>query len=131
LSDFNPELEQFAMDARRSPKRVINAHPPDQCAQLHLDLRSPSQRVRSPTPKATKARSMPTHQHLGTDDRENLQDRRKPPIQLNKKPTIAVEPWPTAHLALQNDQPMAEHRILSFKPALRLEWRGKNPQNET
>jgi hypothetical protein len=67
-----------------------------------------------------------------TDDRENLQDRRKPPVQLNKKPTIVVrEPWPTAHLALQNDQLMAEHRILSFKPALRLEWRGQNPQNET
>src|SRR3954469_21122820 len=26
------------------------------------------------------ARPMPTHQRLGTDDRENLQDRRKPPI---------------------------------------------------
>ena len=38
--DLKPEIEQFAMDARRSPKRVLDAHPPDQCAQLHLDLRS-------------------------------------------------------------------------------------------
>jgi hypothetical protein len=33
-------LEQFAVDARRSLQRVLNAHPPDQCAQLHLDLPS-------------------------------------------------------------------------------------------
>jgi hypothetical protein len=25
---------------------------------------------------------------------------------------------------------MSEHRILSFKPALRLEWRGQNPQSK-
>ena len=31
---------------------------------------------------------------------------------------------PTLHLTPQNDQLMLEHRILSFKPALRLEWRG-------
>jgi hypothetical protein len=32
-------------------------------------------------------------------DRENLQDRRKLPIQVNKKPTIAVhEQWPTGLL---------------------------------
>jgi hypothetical protein len=74
---------------------------------------------------------MPTHERLGTDDSENLQDRRKPTIQLNKKPTIAVrEPGPAAHLAPQNDQLMSEHRILSLEPDLRLEWRGQNPENE-
>src|ERR1700716_383223 len=120
------------MDTRRAPKRIFDAHPPDQNAQLRLDLRSPSQWARLPTPVAAKAGPVPTHQRLGTDDRENLQDRRKPPIQLNKKPTIVVrQPWPTAHLAPQNDQLMSEHRILSFKPALRLESRGQNPQNET
>jgi hypothetical protein len=41
LSDLKSELEQFAMDARLYPKRVINAHPLDQCAQFQLDLRSP------------------------------------------------------------------------------------------
>ena len=42
LRDLKPELEQFAMDARRSPKRVLDAHPPDQRAQVRLDLRPPS-----------------------------------------------------------------------------------------
>src|SRR5258706_647826 len=93
------------MDTRRAPKRIFDAHPPDQNAQLRLDLRSPSVWARLPTPVAAKAGPVPTHQRLGTDDRENLQDRRKPPIQLNKEPTIVVrQPWPTAHLAPQNDQ---------------------------
>ena len=43
LSDLKPELEQFAMDARRSPERVLNTHPPDQEAEVRLDLRPPSQ----------------------------------------------------------------------------------------
>jgi hypothetical protein len=31
----------------------------------------------------------------------------------------------------QDDQLMSEHRILRFKPALRLEWRGQDGQGET
>jgi len=64
---------------------------------------------------------MPTHQRLGTDDRENLQDRWKPSIELDQEPTIIVrEPHPAPHPTPQNDQLMAERRILGFKPQLRL-----------
>jgi hypothetical protein len=35
------------------------------------------------------------------------------------------------HLAPQNYQLMSERRVLSFKPALRLEWRGQDGQDET
>jgi hypothetical protein len=46
-------------------------------------------------------------------------------ICLTKEPAIAVrEPDPPLHLAPQDDQLMSERRILCFKPALRLEWRG-------
>jgi len=38
----NPELEQFAVNAWRALKRIFDAHPPDQRAQLRVDLRSPS-----------------------------------------------------------------------------------------
>ena len=38
LSDLEAELEQFAMDARRTPQRILNAHPPDQRAQVRVDL---------------------------------------------------------------------------------------------
>src|SRR5258707_2718186 len=42
LRDLKPELEQFAVDAWRAPKRIFDAHPPDQCAKVRLDLRPPS-----------------------------------------------------------------------------------------
>jgi hypothetical protein len=42
LSDLKPELEQFAVDARGAPKRIFDVDPPDQHAQLGVDLRSAS-----------------------------------------------------------------------------------------
>src|SRR6202047_4571142 len=74
LRDLKPEPGQFAVDAWRAPKRVFDAHPPDQRAQLRVDLRSPSQWARLPTPVAAKAGSVPTHERLGPDDCENLQN---------------------------------------------------------
>src|ERR1700686_54162 len=74
LRDLKPELEQFAMDAWRAPKRIFEAHPPDQHAHLRVDLRSPSPWPRLPTPVAAKAGPVPTHERLGPDDCENLQD---------------------------------------------------------
>jgi hypothetical protein len=43
LSDLKPELEQFAMDPWRTQSGVSTFHPPDQHAQLCLDLRSSAQ----------------------------------------------------------------------------------------
>ena len=74
LRDLKPELEQFAVNAWRALKRILDAHPPDQRAQLRFDLRSPSQWARLPTPVAAKAGPMPPHERLGAYDCENLQD---------------------------------------------------------
>src|SRR5471030_343705 len=132
LRDLKPELEQFAVDTWRAPKRIFDAHQPDQYPQLCLNLRSPSQPARLPTPVAAKASPMPTHERLGPDDCENLQDRWKPAIQLDKEPAIMVrEPDATMQPTLQDNQLMSKHRVLGFKPQLRLEWRGQDGQNET
>src|SRR5260370_37664633 len=75
---------------------------------------------------------MPTNQRLGTDDREDLQDRWKPAIQLDEEPAIAVCEFDApAQLAPQNDQLMSERGIFGLKPDLRLEWRGQDGENET
>ena len=75
---------------------------------------------------------MPTHERLGPDDGENLQDCWEPAIQLDKEPAIMVrKPGATMQLAPQNIQLMSKHRVLSFKPQLRLEWRGQGGQDET
>src|SRR3984893_15520087 len=117
LRDFKPELEQFAVDARRAPKRILHAHPTDQYAQLRVDPRSPSLWARLPTPVAAKAGPMPTHERLGPDDREDLQDRRNPAVELDKEPAIIVrKPDATMQLTPQDHQLMSKHRVLSFKP---------------
>jgi hypothetical protein len=132
LCDLKPEPEQFPVDARRAPKRILHAHPPNQCAQLRVDLRSPSLWARLPTPVAAKAGPVPTHERLRPDDRENLQDKRKPAIQLDKEPAIIVrEPHATIQPAPQDNQLMSKHGVLGFKPQLRLEWRAQDGQNET
>src|SRR6202035_3147363 len=105
---------------------------PDQRAQLRFDLRSPSQWARLPMPVAAKAGPVPTHERLGPDDCENLQDRRKPAIELDKEPAIIVrEPDATMQPTPQDIQLMSKHRVLSLKPHLRLEWRGQDGQSET
>src|ERR1700694_548317 len=132
LRDLKPELEQFAVNAWRAPKQILHTHPPDQRAQLRVDLRSPSQWARLPTPVAAKAGPMPTHERLGPDDCENLQDRRNPAVQLDEEPAIMVrEPDATMRPAPQDIQLMSKHRVLSLKPQLRLEWRGQDGQSET
>jgi len=50
---------------------------------------------------------------------------------VNEEPAIVVRKMGSAsHLAPQNDQLMSKYRILSLKPAFRLEWRGQRDQNE-
>jgi hypothetical protein len=72
------------------------------------------------------------HERLGPDDCENLQDWWKPAIQQDKEPAIMVrQPDATMQPAPQDNQLMSKHRVLSFKPQLRLEWRGQDGQNET
>ena len=80
MGDLEPELEQLAVDPRRSPKRVLDAHPTDQRPQVRVDPRPPSLGARLPSPVAAKAGPMPPHERLGPDDVEDLQDRGKPSI---------------------------------------------------
>ena len=122
LRDLKPELEQFAVNAWRTPKLVLRADLPDQCPQFYFDSRAPSPRVRFPTPKATKAGPMPMYQRFGPDDRNDLQDQRKPSIHLDQEPAIVVREMSAAlHLTSQDHQLISERGILSLEPDLRLE----------
>src|SRR5260370_5619581 len=74
---------------------------------------------------------MPTKEGLGPDDCEDLQDRRNPAVELDKEPAIIVRKLDaTMQPTPQDHQLMSKHRVLSFKPKLRLEWRGQHGQSE-
>ena len=56
----------------------------------------------------------------------------EPTIQLDKEPSIMVrQPDATMQPTPQDDQLMSKHRVLGFKPQLRLGWRGQDGQDET
>src|SRR5258706_11645354 len=106
----NPSLSSSPWTRGAPQSGFFDAHPPDQHAQLRVDLRSPSQWARLPTPVAAKAGPVPTHERLGPDNCENLQDRWKPAIQLDKEPAIIVrEPDVTTlgRAPTEGDQPKA------------------------
>src|ERR1022692_4261485 len=74
LCDLEPELEQFTVNTRCAPKWVLDAHLSDQRTQVSFNQRPPCPRTRLPTPIPAKVGTMPTHERLGPDDRENIQD---------------------------------------------------------
>ena len=85
LSHRKAELEQLTMNARRTPKCILSAHPPDQCPKIGTDLWPATKTARFPPPVATKTGAMPAHEGLGPDDRDGLEDRREPTIKLNEE----------------------------------------------
>src|SRR6476620_1718395 len=69
LRDIKAELKQLAMDARRSPQRIVDAHPPDQRAQVRCDMRPASKGAGFPTPVPAEAGSVPSQEGRGADNR--------------------------------------------------------------
>jgi len=67
--------------------------------------------------KTAKSGSVPTHERLGPDDGENLQDCWEPAIQLDKEQAIMVrELDATMRPPSQDNQLMSKHRVLGFEP---------------
>jgi hypothetical protein len=131
LRDLKPQLQQLAVDARRSPQWVLDAHLPDQRPQLRANLRPPAKRARLPTPVPTKASPMPADERLRTDDRDDLQDRRKPSIQLDKEQAIAVgKPDAPMHHPVQHNHLVSERSIFGFKSALCLNGETKTARTK-
>ena len=62
---------------------------------------------------------MPTDKGLRSDDRDGLEDRWKPSVQVDQEQAISVrELDATARPMLQHDQLMSERRVLCLKSAL-------------
>src|SRR5437016_9701069 len=107
------------MDARRTPQRIVNAHPPDQRAQVRVDLGPASKGARFPTPVMAKAGPMPTHQGLRSDDSDGPEHRWKPSIQQDQEQAIPIcELDATPHPALQHNQLMTERRVFRWFPSV-------------
>jgi hypothetical protein len=78
------------MDARRTPQWIVSAHPPDQRAQVRVDLGTASKGAGFPTPVMAKAGPMPTHQGFRSDDSDGPEHRWKPSIQQDQEKAIPI-----------------------------------------
>ena len=76
LTDLEAELQEFPVDARRAPQRIVRAHLPDQRPQLAARLWPPSARSRLPAPIDPEPLTMPAHQCLRMHDSDRWGDPR-------------------------------------------------------
>ena len=68
LADIDAKLEQLAMDSRRSPQRIGDAHLADQPANVQRHNRSAAAATRFPAPIRSETGTMPTDHGVRSDD---------------------------------------------------------------
>ena len=68
LGDVDAQLEQFAMDTRRAPKRVLARDAAYQRADVRLNWRAAETSARFPSPEGPNPRSVPADQRLRSED---------------------------------------------------------------
>jgi hypothetical protein len=126
LGDVDPELQQLAMNAWRTPERVVAAHRPDQSADVGRDRRPADTTTRLPAPVQTEATSVPAHQGLGLkDDRGSEQGREQPVEPDENQPIYCPQPEPGWRRPLEHEQLLAEKCHLGFAGRLRSEQAGE------
>ena len=119
LRDLDPKLKQFAMDARRSPQPIGQAHVPDQAPNLHWKLWPTAARARLPPPVMAKAGAMPPDDSVGLEWRSTP---RKQSIKPDQDHSVSNrQSWLRRSPSTQNVQLMSENQDLGFQPRLRLE----------
>src|SRR4029077_1990585 len=79
--DLNPKHQQFAVDARRAPQRVLAVHAPDQRPNLGVYSWATAEVAGLPTPVGAESTPVPTDHGLRLDDDNRIQERRVQSIQ--------------------------------------------------
>src|SRR5258708_18692518 len=117
LRDLDPELEQFAMDARRTPQPIGQAHLPDKAPDLPWYLRPTAPSARLPAPIQAEPRPMPPDDGLWLDNRQRVQHRRKQAIEPDEEQSVRRrQPRPRAYALTQHTQLMPQQHDLGFQP---------------
>lgn len=86
---------EFRLDMRRAPQRVLARHISDQIAKLSVDLR-PSHLAREglPSPIEPESLAVPAHNRVGLDDEQRESPTCPQPRELYPEdPIIPLEPW--------------------------------------
>ena len=105
LCDVEAEHQQFAMDPRGTPGRVLSSHLANEVAQLAVDAgpaRAPW--ARSPSPEQAEAQSMPANHGVGLHDDEDICPPRPEPAKEDpEEPVRGRQPGPRPPLREDGD----------------------------
>src|SRR6266540_3945889 len=126
LGDLDAQFEQFAMDPRSAPERVLQAHSSDQIAHLFADPRSAPGRTGLPSPVGGKTHTMPSHDGPGPDDGYGVQDVRTAAIEPDQQRAVSpTQMQSTWRAPLQDIDLLPQYQDFGFEPPSRLEMRTK------
>src|SRR5215472_4274074 len=116
LADVDAQLEEFAVDARGAPKRVVAAHSPNQLSDLLGHRRaSGSPAAGLPSPEQAESLTVPGNHRIRFYDAECRAPRG--PCSAKPRPQHSVEPvqFGLLHGALQNAKLMAKREDLKLQ----------------
>ena len=88
LTDIDAELEKLAVDARRAPEWICDAHLADQPAYFEWHLRPATTASRLPAPVQPETRAMPTNNGVRLHDCQRIANLWKQPIETNEYQAI-------------------------------------------
>jgi hypothetical protein len=110
------------MDPRRTPERILFAHPSDEIAQLTIDLWPPCPISGFPAPKRFEAEAMPSQDSFRLHDPGYVeQTGPNPRHPYQQRPITAVQPQPRRRSPQCDVKLMMKKQVLGFQPASRLE----------
>jgi hypothetical protein len=90
LCDVDPEHQQFTVDTRRAPQRILTVHAPDQRSDLGIDPWAAADVAGLPEPVGAEAASMPTDHSFWLNDDDRVEERRVQSIQPHHHQAIDV-----------------------------------------
>jgi hypothetical protein len=91
LTDLDAQLEQLAVDPRRTPQDVVSADALDKVLDVRWNRKpSGTARARFPRPECPKAQSVPPDDGLRLDDRNGVKAARPKTIEQNPKGSVQL-----------------------------------------
>jgi hypothetical protein len=109
----DPEHQQFAVDARCAPRRILPAHSADQRAQLAVDPGPAATPPRLPAPIRSEPAPMPTkHSFRLYNDNGVHHDGNSRDSQTKIRPSMFRKRTPASRLAAQHQQLLAKNEDL-------------------
>src|ERR1700721_1938640 len=130
LADLDAELKQLAVDPRRSPQRIGNAHLADKLAYLRRYSWSTPTAARLPPPVQSEPGAVPFNPGLRLPDRQDAQHLRSQTIQAGEYQAVQhPERRPFRRLPPQHVKLMTQNGVFSLKRAPRPERSDKRKQN--